>query len=361
MDIGKPGLIMNSSKVLRMANRGRAIFNFLKQYNWHTASRSPLANDASFRRYERLIKGETQVILMDAPPLKENVSSFIFISEFLSKLGYSTPKIYAADAKNGLLILEDFGDDTYTRILNSRSKKPTEYDLYAIAVDTLIDLHCRPPTETVPKGLPLYDENLLIEEVLLFTDWYIPAVLHHKISVDSRNSYIKAWRKVLSPVLNTEPTLVLRDYHVDNLIWLPERSGISACGILDFQDAVAGHPAYDLISLLEDARRDLTNDLRNEMMNRYLEAQKSFANKIEPKNAFTRDCAILAAQRHSKVIGIFTRLSIRDSKNDYLQHIPRVWALLTRALEHQALTPIANWMADNLQEQHRIIPARVIK
>ena len=129
----------------------------------------------------------------------------------------------------------------------------------------------------------------------------------------------------------------------------------------DFQDAVAGHPAYDLISLVEDARRDLTNDLRNEMMNRYLDAQKNFANKIEPKNAFPRDCAILAAQRHSKVIGIFTRLSIRDSKNDYLQHIPRVWALLTRALEHQALTPIANWMANNLKEQHRIIPARVIK
>ncbi len=290
------------------------------------------------------------------PFKKEDVGSFIYIARLLSKLGYSAPIIIASDPINGFLILEDFGDYTYTRLLKAQSKKPTEHELYAMAVDLLLDLHNRPNKETVPADLPPYNEDRLLEEVLLFTDWYMPAVLHQKINFDCRNTYINTWRKILVPILDAEPTLVLRDYHVDNLIWLPARSGIAACGILDFQDAVAGHRAYDLISLLEDARRDIPDELRKNMMCRYLKAQINFTDQIELEETFFRDCAILAAQRHSKVIGIFTRLSLRDAKDNYLRHIPRVWALLNIALQHQALAPLANWMADNLKPKYRVVP-----
>ena len=339
-----------------MTNRNQLIANFLKYHGWHKASRLPLANDASFRRYERLVDGTHRAILMDAPPKKEDVGPFIYIARLLSKLGYSAPTIKASDPTNGLLLLEDFGDETYTHILTNVPQKPPEQELYAMATDLLIDLHRRPNSETLPPHLPPYNEDRLLEEVLLFTDWYMPAVLNCKIDIRCRNSYINAWQKLLIPILEAEPTLVLRDYHVDNLVWLPARSGVAACGVLDFQDAVAGHRGYDLISLLEDARRDITDDLREDMMHRYLEAQTNFTDQIGTEEKFRRDCAILAAQRHSKVIGIFTRLSLRDAKDNYLLHIPRVWSLLETALQHQALAPIADWMAEYLPLAQRVVP-----
>ena len=341
-----------------MTNRNRSIANFLKIHGWNHASRLPLANDASFRRYERLVDGTRRAILMDAPPQKEDVGPFICIARLLSKLGYSAPTIKAADPEKGLLLLEDFGDETYTRILNNVRQKPTEQELYAMAIDLLIDLHRRSNSETLPPDLPPYNEDRLLEEVLLFTDWYMPAVLNHKIDRRCRNSYIDAWQKILIPILEAEPTLVLRDYHVDNLVWLPARSGVAACGVLDFQDAVAGHRGYDLISLLEDARRDITHDLREGMMYRYLQAQNNFTEQIGTEENFRRDCTILAAQRHSKVIGIFTRLSLRDAKNDYLLHIPRVWALLETALQHHTLSPLADWMTEYLPVELRVVPTQ---
>ena len=338
-----------------MPERTEIIAAFLDRHGWDPALRKPLAGDASFRHYDRLIDGDRRAVLMDAPPLQENIRPFVAIAELLSGLGYSAPTIQATDTENGLLLIEDLGDDTYTRVLAGRGDAVNEYNLYALAVDLLADLHGRPASETIPADLPPYDEDKLLTEALLLTDWYMPAVLGQKTDAICRDAYIAAWREALSPVLEAEPTLVLRDYHVDNLMWLPQRSGVAACGVLDFQDAVAGHPAYDLMSLLEDARRDIADDLRESMMARYFGGIRGFAKKTE--EAFRRDFSILAAQRHAKVIGIFTRLSRRDAKDDYLVHIPRVWALLERALDHPALAPVAAWMAECLAPGLRSVPA----
>ena len=335
-----------------MPERAELIATFLAARGWGTAERGPLADDASFRRYDRLQLGTRRAVLMDAPPPQEDVRPFIMVGELLRDLGYSAPEILARDVEHGLLLLEDLGDDTYTKILADGGD---EQALYALAVDVLIDLHSRGKRDTVPSALPRYDEQRLLEEALLLTDWYIPAVLGKKTSSAIRNAYIDAWREVLRPVIAAQPTLVLRDYHVDNLIWLPERDGVEACGLLDFQDAVAGHPAYDLMSLLEDARRDIDPDLFEEMMARYTNAFPGLSTR------FQTDFRILAAQRHAKVIGIFTRLCVRDAKPDYLVHIPRVWRLLERALSEPELAPLAKWMETNLPIEARNVPSSEAK
>lgn len=331
-----------------MAERDTVIAGFLARHGWDTAERRPLAGDASFRRYDRLRKGSERAVLMDAPPPQEDVRPFVRIARLLSGFGYSAPSILAEDHGAGLLLLEDLGDDTYTRVLKQSGD---EEALYALAIDLLIDLHRRPAAETVPADLPPYDEDRLLTEALLLTDWYMPAVLGRETPEAVRARYIDAWRRAFAPVLAAAPTLVLRDYHVDNLIWRPDRAGVAACGLLDFQDALAGHAAYDLMSLLEDARRDIADELIAAMMARYLAAFPSL-----DAAAFRRDFAVLAAGRHAKVIGIFTRLCRRDAKPDYLVHIPRLWRLLERALKHPALAPVAEWMAAELPPETRVVP-----
>jgi len=336
-----------------MAERDAVIAGFLARHGWDAAERRPLAGDASFRRYDRLSRGSDRAVLMDAPPPHEDVRPFVRIAELLSGFGYSAPGILAEDPDAGLLLLEDLGDDTYTRVLARGSHAGGDEDaLYALAVDLLIDLHRRPAAETVPAGLPPYDEDKLLTEVLLLTDWYMPAVLGRPTPPETRQRYIDAWRRAFGPVLASAATLVMRDYHVDNLIWRPDRDGIRACGLLDFQDAVAGHAAYDLMSLLEDARRDIRPALADAMTARYLAAFPGL-----DEAAFRRDFAILAAGRHAKVIGIFTRLCRRDAKPDYLVHISRLWHLLERALAHPALAPVAEWMAAELPPETRVVPA----
>ncbi|MBT6095437.1 MAG: phosphotransferase [Rhodospirillaceae bacterium] len=334
-----------------MPERHNQIDAFLDSAGWGNADRHPLADDASFRRYDRITEGARRAVLMDAPPPKEDVRPFLKIAQKLTKLGYSAPVIYASDIDAGLLLLEDLGDDTYTRVLARTSEADTEWQLYALAVDFLVDLHRRPTDETMPPDLLTYDEETLLAEALLFTDWYMPAVTGAETSADCCASYVDAWRQVLAPVLQVDATLVLRDFHVDNLISLPERAGVAACGVLDFQDALAGHQAYDVMSLLEDARRDIDDDLVAAMMARYLDALPD-VNAVD----FKRDFTILAAGRHAKVIGIFTRLCRRDAKPDYLVHIPRVWRLLERALAHPALAPVATWMDRFMPPVDRIVP-----
>ena len=203
-------------------------------------------------------------------------------------------------------------------------------------MDVLIDLHGR--ADVVPPGLPSYGNGRLLDEAFLLPRWYVPAVEGRPASQTARRSYGEAWLS-LFPAVHAQPrTLVLRDYHVDNLMRLPGRSGVAACGLLDFQDAVAGPAAYDLMSLIEDARRDLGLGLAGDMLGRYRAAFPDLDGA-----AFETAYAILAAQRHAKVIGIFTRLSSRDGKPAYLPHIPRVWRLLEAALEHPALAPVRDW------------------
>ncbi len=328
--------------------REAAITRFLDRAGWSNAARRPLAGDASFRRYDRLETASARAVLMDAPPPMEDVRPFTKIARHLAGLGYSAPRILAEDADVGLLLLEDLGDDTYTRVLAAGGD---EHRLYALATDLLIDLHGKPAARALPADLALYDERRLLDEALLLTDWFMPAALGRETEAACRAEYVAAWQAALATVLEAPPTLVLRDFHVDNLIWLKPRGGLAACGLLDFQDALCGHRAYDLMSLIEDARRDIAPELHAAMLRRYLDA---FTDGDEM--AFRRDFTILAAQRHAKVIGIFTRLWRRDAKPDYLVHIPRLWRLFERALGEPALVPVAKWFSDYLPPDLRRRP-----
>jgi N-acetylmuramate 1-kinase len=326
--------------------RTQAIGAFLAGAGWGGALRVPLAGDASFRRYDRVALAGARAVLMDAPPPHEDVRPFLAMARHLRRLGYSAPEILAADAGAGLLLLEDLGDETYTRLLAAGRD---EGALYALAMDVLADLHGR--ADAVPPGLPPYDDDRLLTEAALLVDWYLPAMAGRPVAEAARRSYLEGWRELLPLARAVPDTLVLRDFHVDNLLLL-DRPGLSACGLLDFQDAVAGPATYDPMSLLEDARRDLAPGLVAEMRARYLAARP----ELDPV-AFQLSWAVLAAQRHAKVIGIFTRLAHRDGKPNYLNHIPRVWRLLDAALAHPALAPMRDWLDRFLPPSLRGVPA----
>ena len=331
-----------------MPERDRLIEAFLAAHGHGGARRTPLPGDASFRRYERIEFDGGSAVLMDAAPPEEDVRPFMRMAEHLSGLGLSAPTILAADPDHGLLLLEDLGERTYAKELAGDGD---EAALYALAVDLLIDLHRRPAAEAIPKGLPPYGNGRLLDEAFLLPQWTMPAVTGEPVAEKTRRAYGDAWLS-LFPIVHAQPkTIVLRDYHVDNLIWLPERQGVRACGLLDFQDAVSGPGAYDLMSLLEDARRDIPAELAAHMTERYLAAFPQL-----DRAAFADAFAILAAQRHAKVIGIFTRLCRRDGKPDYLIHIPRVWRLLERALENPVLRPVRDWFDAHLPPDRRRVP-----
>ena len=328
-----------------MSDRSSAIAEFLDHAGWQGAERSTLAGDASFRRYDRVRLDGRIAVLMDAPPPVEDVRPFIRIAEHLAQMGFSAPRILAKDEAAGFLLLEDLGDATYTKLL---AENYNEESLYVLAIDVLADLHSRP--QPIPDGLPPYDEAKLLAEAALLTDWYWPAVFGRELDPAQRVSYLDIWRSLVPLARALPDTLVLRDFHVDNLMLLT-RPGLAACGLLDFQDAVSGPPAYDIMSLLEDARRDLDPQLVARMKARYL----SYFPELD-HDAFGLSWSILAAQRHAKVIGIFTRLAKRDGKPGYLAHIPRVWKLMEAACATPALAPLAQWLDDHIPASHRIIP-----
>ena len=331
-----------------LSERTAAIGGFLAAAGWPAAEVTALAADASFRHYLRVRRNGTTAVLMDAPPQREDVRPFLRIARHLCGLGLSAPAILAADEAAGLLLLEDLGDDTFTRLLAAGADEPL---LYRMAVDVLIHLHRLPAAAAVPAGLPAYDRGRLLDEALLLVDWFLPAVAGCPVAAGVRDDYIAAWKTVLAEPLAQPPTLVLRDFHVDNLMRVAGRTGIAACGLLDFQDAVAGPAAYDLMSLLEDARRDVPAPLREAMRARYLAG-------VAPADpaAFARSFAILAAQRHAKVIGIFTRLDRRDGKPGYLVHIPRVWRLLAAAVQDPALAAVRDWLDQHIPPHLRCAP-----
>jgi aminoglycoside/choline kinase family phosphotransferase len=328
------------------AARKRAIDAFLARSGWEGVRPVPLAGDASFRRYYRLGGDGRRAVLMDAPPPQEDVVPYIAVSQILRRLGFSAPEVFADDCTRGFLLIEDFGDDTYTRLLDRGADEPA---LYALAVDTLIELQRTVEARGSPD-LPPYDAERLLAEAALLVDWYAPAALGEPLSDAGRDEYRDLWRALLPLAALPDDTLVLRDYHVDNLMLLPDRSGVRGCGLLDFQDAVCGPPSYDLVSLLEDARRDVPAELRRQMTERYLAAFPAV-----DRTAFLRSAAILAAQRNCKILGIFTRLWRRDGKPRYLVHLPRIWRLLEQELAHPALDPMARWL-----DRHLPPPARRI-
>ncbi len=330
-----------------MAERGELIADFLAAAGWGAASRCPIAGDASFRRYHRLEAPPLRAVLMDAPPPQEDVRPFLAIARLLRRLGFSAPGILAEDIAAGLLLLEDFGDATYTRLL---AEGAAEEPLYALAVDLLIALHRGFDPAEAPE-VPAYDDQRLLAEAALLVDWYLPAVSGKPTEPRLREEYLARWRGLLALARAVPESLVLRDYHVDNLMLLEGRHGLAACGLLDFQDAVIGPVTYDLVSLLEDARRDVPPALVEAMLRRYLAGFPD----LDPA-AFAASYAVLGAQRNCKIVGIFTRLCRRDGKPGYLAFIPRVWRLIEADLRHPALAPVAQWLDRHLPPGLRGIP-----
>lgn len=316
---------------------------FLARAGWGEATRSKLAGDASFRKYDRLRRGDTSAVLMDAPPPQENIRPFIYIARHLESLAYSAPRILAEDAEHGFLLLEDLGDDLFARLIRNGA---AETPLYEATIDFLLDLH----RQAAPSGIVPYDEQRLIDEVELFIDWYLPALTGRDVPQAQRQAFRFLWT-ILAPEVAQEPhVLVLRDFHAENLLWLPQRRGPAKIGLLDFQDAVAGHPAYDLVSLLEDARRDVDPALAEVMLQRYISGSGV------DDAAFRRAYAILGAQRNIRILGIFTRLWKRDGKPQYQAFMPRMWGLVERDLAHPALADLRGWFDATVPQDLRRKP-----
>lgn len=320
---------------------------FLQAAGWALAQRLPLPGDASFRRYVRLRQNGRSAMLMDAPPPQEDVRPFLAVARHLTSLGLSAPAILAEDAADGFLLLEDFGDATFTRRL---AEGADEQALYEMATDLLIALGKMERAAAI--DLPPYDDAKLLTEARLLTDWYMPNILGRETPASEIAAYEALWPPLFEIARSVPATLVLRDYHVDNLMTLADRSGVAACGLLDFQDALIGPITYDLMSLVEDARRDLAPGLALAMRERYLAAFPHL-----DRQAFDASMAILAAQRHCKVIGIFTRLLARDGKPVYLRHIPRLWRLLEAACAHPALALLKIWLDRNIPPSLRVTPS----
>lgn len=332
-----------------MSDRRDLLHQFLAHAGWADAERSVLAADASFRRYDRLRRDGDTVVLMDAPPPQEDLGAFHRVQRLLIELGFSAPAPLAVDLDQGFMLLEDLGDRTFTRALAEGAE---EAALYRLAVDVLIALHARfQQLDNATADLPRYDDQRLLDEALLLPDWYLPAI-GRPVSEDERAEYASIWQRALQAARQVPETLVLRDYHVDNLMVLEGRSGPQGCGLLDFQDAVLGPITYDLVSLLEDVRRDVSPDLVGQLKERYLAARPDL-----DRTAFDAAYAVLGAQRNAKIIGIFTRLLRRDSKPHYLRHIPRTWRLLEADLEHPALAEVRDWFDRTIAPADRRTPA----
>ena len=318
----------------RDQDRDRARAAFARRAGWGDAGERRLAGDASFRRYYRLSRPRRSAIVMDMPP-GEDVTPFVRIDRHLRGLGLSAPEIYAEDTGAGFLLIEDFGDDTFTRVLAAGGD---EAELYGRATDVLVALH-RADARALLPGLPVYAGEALIEATMLLPEWYVPAATGEPLPADEAERYRAAWRATLAGLPPAGDTLLLRDYHRANLMWLPTRPGAEACGLLDFQDAHQGHSAYDLASLIEDARHDVSPAVHAACLDRYL-GETGLADRAGFRAAF----ALMAAQRHARIIGLFVRLMQRDGKRDYLPFLPRVWRQLEQALAHEALQPVRAWV-----------------
>ena len=302
---------------------------FLAAAGWARAVVEPLAGDASFRRYFRVALADETAMLMDAPPPEEDVAPFLRAARWLDDNGLRAPRILHAEPARGLILLEDFGTVRMREYVDAWPDD--EHEVYAAAIRALLKLHKFPPGPFTDYGMAEYQR-----EARLFIDWYVPA---RGLYVDGR-TWTAAWEEVLAPLLARQRpgVTVLRDYHAENIMLLGD---LEKQGLLDFQDALNGHPAYDLVSLLQDARRDVSPELEAKMIDLYWGDRPG-------KKDFLADYAVLGAQRNAKIVGIFVRLWKRDGKPRYLAMIPRVWAAMERDLAHPALAPVARWFDANI-------------
>jgi N-acetylmuramate 1-kinase len=305
---------------------------FLNNNGWADAVVSPVAGDASFRRYFRVRSAQGEkAILMDAPPPHEDPRPFIDVAEYLTGKGFRAPAIFAKDLNRGMVLIEDFGDDRMREHLDA--VPADEAKVYEKALDTIIGL-----SRAECADLPAYDMDAYLREVGLLTQWYMPAM-----QLEAEQCAFEAvWKDALAPVASHQTVTVLRDYHAENIMLLKDGTQ----GIIDFQDALLGHPAYDLVSLLQDARRDVSPELEAAMLDYYRK-------QTEPDDDFDLHYALLGAQRNTKIIGIFTRLWKRDAKERYLGFLPRMWGLLERDLAHPGLAPLKAWFDQNIPPEIR--------
>lgn len=306
-------------------DRQADITAFLDQCGWADARRLRVAGDASNRTYDRLTRTDgTSTILMDAPPnTGEDVRPFIAIADHLRSGGLSAPKIYHRDEAAGLLLIEDFGDALFADLMAQDPDQ--EIPLYQAAANVLLNLRDMPPPELTPC-----DADWLIDMLQPLFDWYAKG---------AEPDQIKAFKDGFRPLAiqaGTAPKItMLRDYHVQNLLLLPDRRGVRQVGILDFQDAMLAHPAYDLVSILQDARRDVSADVEQQIIGYYL------SHSLIDADDFIACYAILGLQRNLRILGIFVRLCLHSGKAGYVDFIPRVWGYVMRNLAHPALSPLA--------------------
>ena len=351
-----------------MTDRAEAMQTFLSSAGWSDAVLHPLPGDASTRRYVRASLNGRKTMVMDQPQSSEtpacppgateeqrrtmgynaiarlagaDVGRFVATAEFLRARGLSAPQIYAADTQNGFALIEDLGEGLYADVL---SQGGDERALYGAAIDALANIHADAAPTMLPSDKPLhaYDDVALVAETDLMTEWFMPVALGRRASETEISEHRALWRDTLAPLLASPSVFVHRDYHAQNLIWLPERKGVARAGMIDFQDAVAGTHSYDLISLVEDARRDVEPALAEAMTVRYLDVMRAQGRPLDA-DAYRAEMAVMAAQRNAKIAGIFARLYKRDGKPRYLSYLPRVWGYLNRDLEHPALGPLKAW------------------
>jgi tRNA threonylcarbamoyl adenosine modification protein YjeE len=363
---GRAAEITGYGKAAAQVARLQALRQFLTDAGYADAERQRMAGDASTRSYARLIRQDGVFILMNSPRrpdgpaiydgksysaaahLAEDVKPFVAIANGLRERGFSAPSIHHADLEAGFLITEDFGG---VGIIEGDPPWPIA-ERYQAATDMLAALHREALPEILPLApqvnyaIPTFDTDALLVEIGLMPEWYLPD-RGVELTRDLRAEFVAMWRDLLSKPAAAPKTWVLRDFHSPNLIWLDQRPDIAKVGIIDFQDTVLGPPAYDLASLLQDARLDVPEPLELALLTRYIKARRASDDSFDPAD-FAEIYAIMSAQRNTKLLGIFARLNRRDGKPQYLRHLPRIWTYLTRSLAHPALSGIRAWYSANV-------------
>ncbi len=315
-----------------MVSRINQIEGFLKSNQIEIKNLIPIKNDASFRKYFRIDKK----ILMDADPtLGEDVSSFININNLLNEFQLNVPEIYSIDKENGFLLLEDLGEDIFSKILDNKN----EEKLYKQAIEILAEIHKKDLNEFNYSILPKkYSIEKLLQESQLFIDWYLKKFLKLDISKTEIKDFSDIISKIFSSLEPKLEKLVLRDYHVDNLILQSSKVGLKQVGILDFQDAVIGQSSYDLISIIEDVRRPITKDLKTSLIDYFVDLTGYDLNNLKNELAF------YSVQRNLKILGIFCRLSIRDNKPNYMSYNNNAWIYIESNLNNPIMKDLQNWI-----------------
>jgi aminoglycoside/choline kinase family phosphotransferase len=323
-----------------MSSRDSQITAFLQQTGRGDWSRAALAGDASARRYERLTSPDGRsLVLMDAPPdTGEDIRPFVRIANILRAQGVSAPAIIAEDAENGFLLTEDLGEAQFYDVIAADPSQ--ELPLYALATDLLVHLHQAP----TPELEPLSPRAMAELSSLVITSYC--GALHDAQNdapnADMQHRFENQFEDILRQTVRGDMVFVHRDFHVQNLMWLPERDGLARVGVIDFQDARIGHPAYDLVSLLQDARRDVPAAIEMQMIERYIAA--TGVDDASFRSAY----AVIGLQRNLRILGVFARLSLDFGKPQYLDLIPRVWRHVINGLEHPAVAPLADWLLTEL-------------